>query len=1807
MSSAEEIPKESAGSGLDFLTQAEEQICCLEKVKKVITNFKKSGKERITDSLIRKLSSEVEGVLGACRKRDVVLLTSDQYQESDYCKMKIMDSLEVAYKEFSELMTRATEKIATSSSNEPGNVALRSFHFAMVTELLTKYEAQNKEGTIDVDFGFILDRLEGHYCKFVSQNDTLLLSTTDPVKRANLQSECSMVTERLQQFFVAFEPSMGEGPVSNSDAQPQQVQLPSPALTLEAVVAAFKQSVTPRNDFHLPKIELPKFDGLKLKLWPDFKDSFESIIHSNPKLNDIERMHYLKGLLLGPAADTIKNCRLSQYSDAWDLLVRRYQNPKMLVFDALKELTSLSSCGEKSLELKRLIDHVKEIRFNLASLGEKVDEWNSIFVFFTSQRLPKDTFEIWEQSCSNSTSVPRFADLDTFIESRLHTIQALESRQPAVIRAHAAVAGSVTPPDNTARGHTCTFCHQTHANYNCPQLHALAAPDRANLVHRHSLCDLCLNDHPVGTCGFKWRCRLCKGKHNTLLHTVIRSHACNSNNSVLLPTAEINLVGETGRSRRVRVLIDQGSMASFISEDVAQSLQLRRKASSALVAGIGGSSVTTHGTSQLNFSSIFENGRNFSAEVYILPKLVTTLPEFLVDLPNDFIHLPLADREFWKGGRIDVILGADIYHEILMEDMIKSILLAQKTHLGWILSGCTIAKQPRQLSCYTVTIDQLDTNLRRFWETEERIVDHPAWTTEQIAADDFFKSTTTRDEDGRFICRLPLKIDYSLGESRRAALGNLFNLEKRFRKSTALHTRYVESMNDYFELGHAVCAPLPAAERSCFLPHLAVIKDDSLTTKTRVVFNASSKTANHLSLNDNLMVGPVIQRDLVTKILRFRLHPYVFICDIEKMYRQIKIHRDDWELQRFVWREREDEPIRDCCLTTVTFGQASAPFTATRALQMLAEDVRNEFPVAAQILLEEAYVDDIHFGARTMEDLLSGSRQLIEALNSASFSLRKWASNDEKFLISLPEHVINFQADIKFLGVMWNRKADHLYYPQATFLDRSKLTKRQLLADIASIFDPLGWIQPVVVPAKILMQSLWKQHLQWDEHVPEDILLNWKTIVLSLRQISRLSVPRWTNFDVENVVQLHGFCDASEKAYGAVVYLKTLKGVMVLCSKSRVSPIGPMTIPRLELKGAVLLADLITKVHSALDIETPIYCWCDSRVVLHWIKAEPCKWKPFIRNRTANINQLTESKNWSYVASADNPADLVSRGCSFDELRTSETWYNGPSWLLEWTPSTAVLSAGVMTTADEVVIADEILKSLVTTTVVVPATNIFDSLLRAHESFFQVGRLVAWMSRYYRNRFNFKVVMEATLTQAEIDDAEQRIVKHLQRISFGEDINRLQHGQLVSSNSSIRSLAPFLDAEGVLRVGGRVGRAEIPFDEKHPIILRFFPNCNSIISRYHSQVTHGGPLLTLCAMRKRFWLIHGIQHVKRFIHSCLLCHRHRPQLMQQFMADLPTPRVSYTKAFLHSGVDFAGPITMKAEVARGLRSYKAYIAVFVCLATKAIHLEVVGSLSTDSFLAALRRFVGRRGVVHHIYSDNGTNNVGAFRRLEDVQKGLSSMPLKWSFIPPAAPHFGGLWEAGVKSMKTQLKKVLGSALCTFEELATCIVQVEAVLNSRPLCPLSHDPEDLDVLTPMHFLTGHQYIPLEDEVENETQRIVTRYEFIQSKYHDICQRYKREYLARLQQRPKWLKPQPNIKVGQLVLVKEDNMITTRWPLGRVIAVHPGVDGAVRVVTLWTSEGTKKRPIAKISPLPVDTADSSLTLDIPALSRRQQSKK
>lgn len=360
-----------------------------------------------------------------------------------------------------------------------------------------------------------------------------------------------------------------------------------------------------------------------------------------------------------------------------------------------------------------------------------------------------------------------------------------------------------------------------------------------------------------------------------------------------------------------------------------------------------------------------------------------------------------------------------------------------------------------------------------------------------------------------------------------------------------------------------------------------------------------------------------------------------------------------------------------------------------------------------------------------------------------------------------------------------------------------------------------------------------------------------------------------------------------------------------------------------------------------------------------------------------------------------------------------------------------------------------------------------------------------------------------------------------------------------------------------------------------------------IIDDAHKTTIHSGESTTLAVIRQKYWIINGKSVTKKQLKSCIRCARVKATGMNQMMANLPKPRVNISKPFTHTGVDYAGPINVRTSKGRGHKTYKGYIALFICLATKAIHLELVSDLKSTGFIAAFKRFVSRRGTPKHMYSDNGTNFCAANKFLEAQNrkeqkeinhifaKQMTKSGIEWHFNPPAAPHFGGLWEAGVKSVKKHLAKTQMESF-TFEEFTTLLYRIEACLNSRPLCPMSDQPDDLKILTPAHFLTGNSLIAPPDESDEGKINQLKRWQLIHREFW--------------QHRPKWLKTRENIQIGDLVMINEPNTAPTKWLMGRVANVHPGDDGIIRVATIRTPKGMCKRPIVKLCLLPSPEAEN-----------------
>lgn len=522
--------------------------------------------------------------------------------------------------------------------------------------------------------------------------------------------------------------------------------------------------------------------------------------------------------------------------------------------------------------------------------------------------------------------------------------------------------------------------------------------------------------------------------------------------------------------------------------------------------------------------------------------------------------------------------------------------------------------------------------------------------------------------------KLPFKNETPVfGESRKIAMGRYNSMRKRLSTKPELRYMYDAGIQEYLDLNQMELADESAWPHS-YLPHHPVIKESSTTTKVRAVYDASCKTSNGNSLNSQLLVGPTIQSDLFSILLHWRRGKFAVTGDIEKMYRQIWLDPAHTEFQRILWQAPNSLEIKSYRLKTVTFGVASAPFLAIRTLFLIADNMECDGPEMANKIRYQFYVDDFFDSADTIIEAKEIIKSMTNALAKYGFSLRKWKANDCAILKDLAENDMDSSPSnvFKTLGIQWHPEHDEFIFVPAEFNKTDKWTKRTVLSDISKLFDPLGWLSPCIIMAKIFMQKLWLLNMGWDERLPVNIETEWTNLRRQFATSCAVKIPRWIGLknDAKHI-SLQGFCDASEKAISSVVFIRILSSTdqvscKLIAAKTKVAPLSKVSIPRLELNAAVLLTTLMNKVKESLKIpEIHQQAWTDSEIVLYWLASHPSRWKTYVAGRVSQVQHGLPSELWRHVRSAQNPADCASRGMTRSELEKLDLWWHGPAFLLK--------------------------------------------------------------------------------------------------------------------------------------------------------------------------------------------------------------------------------------------------------------------------------------------------------------------------------------------------------------------------------------------------------------------------------------------------------------------------------------------------------------------------------------------------------------
>ena len=1368
----------------------------------------------------------------------------------------------------------------------------------------------------------------------------------------------------------------------------------------------------------------------------------------------------------------------------------------------------------------------------------------------------------------------------------------------------------------------CWVCQKPHKICQCEEYQKKSIPDRRKLINEKRCCYNCLSPkHSVRECKSRVSCRHCKKRHHSSLHDPnfvdsndtpeVESNYGKSNAHTYLQVIPVT-ISNGEKSMQVNALLDTGSDTTLIKSSLAAKLNLAGKTQTMRISNVLTKKQSIKSKS-VNFTiSSASRDNNDSAipiqDAWVVDSLnVKMRPYNLPSLRKDFDHLKDISIVPPLKGDVEVLIGADTPEALLHLDFVKGKSkddpMAVKTIFGWTLFGGRSTDQ--SITANFLSFEKLEASVERFWEQESYGTTSklsPALLTKDEKRALKLLEEGTKLVEGR--CEVGLlwrKDEVQLDNNRCMAEKRLLSTEKRLEKFPEVKEIYHSKIEEYITLGHvrklSDTEAKSVSNKTNYIPHHFVLEPRK-PGKIRIVFDASSNFKG-TSLNKSLLPGPNLLNNLVTVLSRFRRGKVAVVSDIEKMYHQVLVPEKDQDALRFLWRDKPSDPITEYKLQVHLFGKIDSPCCANWALRSSTTRVEGKEvqafkdlseenkSIVAEAVTEKFYMDDLLSSFDETEDAEETCLNVSKVVKGRKFRLTKWLSNDPKFLEAMPAEDVSPKITSRkleslpherTLGVWWDPYKDEFFF-KVEMREHQK-TKRGLLSFLSSIYDPLGFLAPLLIAPKITLQSMWKEKVGWDDPIPESLLDMYTEWLSTLPEFADVKVPRWFGFPIENDdrdVELHVFADASLKAFSSCAYFRAVKDEDVSCSlimgKSRLAPIKGSTVPRLELQAAVLASRMKDCINN--EMRLPIdksFLWSDSMVVLSYIRNEEKKFSTYVMNRTNEIREKTDVQDWNFVPGKLNSADLGTRPITDKkEDKPIDTWINGPDFL-----KLPALPKFEEEDKPEP-LPEEITKAVLTASIQ-KLEDQMTGVIRWEKfsDWSKIKRTYAWIIKVKKRWVECKRhgTSQTDISSLNVDDL-QSASQELCRISQEES-------QASLSAQRLTNLRP-MKMEGLLCVGGRLSKALLPTQAKHQIILsKEHPISTLIIRHAHEKHHHVGRNATLSILREEFWIPAGKSKVRQVLTKCFFCKRESMKTRHPLMADLPLERIdSRCHAFQNVGVDYFGPILIKQgrRTRRSTGSAKRYGALFTCMTTRSVHLELAGDMSTDSFILALRRFRARRGNPKVIRSDNGTNFVGAERELREalqkldqlrITNELSANSIEWKFNPPIAPWMGGAMESMVKLTKRALRSTMKDRMFTEESLHTLLLEVEATLNSRPLTSVSDDLNDFEALTPNHFLLGRA--SPNHPIVTEDSCLRRKWRQVQTSLNLFWSRWIKEYLPSLNERTKWRQDTRNMRSGDLVVIKDSSMLRHKWPLGRVVDVIPSSDGRTRVAVVKRSDGS-----------------------------------
>ena len=1580
---------------------------------------------------------------------------------------------------------------------------------------------------------------------------------------------------------------------------------------------------------NLPKIELEKFDGNPLK-YHMFMAVFNETVDASGESDNIKLTRLLQ-YTQGDANDAIQRCILMEagegYRRAKAILLERFGNDYLVTERIVRNLVD----GKQIRSGSALLEFSDELNNSLATLRgmKRLNEVESqAYMIKIVERLQPYLKTRWKRKAmeikDDKKRYPAFEELVNFISKEAH-----EASDPVYgnlnVKSNQQMASNVSPKKSNSftsktnhKVYPCVLCKGNHKLFYCKSFKEMRPAQRLEFVVSKNLCEICLYDnHKTADCRREAGCTVagCNRRHNKFIHVddngsnPKRSHSqgASSSSNVRLVTANATVSAnvhmpvvavKVNDSEEACALLDSASSNSFCSRELMESLGLEGTPVTYSLSTLNSDEQVKSKSVDLLLSSLDGEETLSIKDVYVVDKIPV-----LTSCPNvgDYAHF--KGLQFVAGDQpVHLLIGQDNAEALVPLDIRKGKKgepFASKTLFGWSINGPDVLGVVGNKKAVSHFIrSSSGTDVDRLWSLENEGLekDESSYSQNDKKVIDLW-DRETEFIDGHYQVPIPWKDNVAVPNNIAVARSRLFSLKSSLDKR-GLTERYNNEVVKLLDSGYAELVPVDdvgKVEKVWYLPHHAVINEKK-PDKLRIVFDCASRFQGE-SLNDKALQGPDLTNKLIHVLLRFRQHQICVMADVESMYYQVRIPPEDRDVLRFVWFDVEGNLVHYRMRCHV-FGGIWCSSSATYALRRTVKDSQEVSSFISDVVFNDFYVDDCLKSVSSVDEALHVVHETRKLLASGGFNLTKFVTNNSDVLSSIPDEnrakevkQLDLDSHSKALGIHWNVQTDELYFLVNVDTEKA-VTRKSMLSTIASIYDPLGLVSPMVLVGKLLFQDATRLKYAWDEELPREFGNRWVSWLKSLCELSKIRIRRCvkpTEFD-DSVMELHHFSDSSERAFGCCSYLRCIdkKGCIhtsLLISKSKVAPMKAVTIPRLELQAAVLASQVDVLLRKQLSLElVSSHFWVDSELVLKYIANDSRRFKVFVANRVSAIRESTEPEQWHHIPGSENPADVLTRGQTLDSFDAGK-FYDGPEFIRRYKSEWSLRPTDVMLPVNDPEIKCDI-TSCVVDVEEIPAT---DKLLGYFSDWHRLKRAVAWFLKFKQYLKTGENGLHAGLCVHDVRNSEFAILKYVQRKCYASEIKNLNVGQSVAKSSSVKNLSPFIDEEGLVRVGGRLRNAMISRDSKNPYLVPHSHPIAKLIARDFHDVAHLGTEWVVSLVRRRYWITRVRNVVKSVARNCFKCKRLFASPSSQFMADLPLERIEIGKPpFVEVGLDCFGPILIK----QGRSQVKRYGCIFTCLACRAVHLEVLSGMDTDSFLNGLKRFIARRGQPQTIICDNGTNFVGGRSELaksmksvdvQRIEKYALIKDIEWKFNPPYASHMGGIWERLIRTVRKVLAGLLDvnlSSRMSDDMLQTLLCEIESILNGRPLTKVSSDVLDDRALTPNHLILLREHVAVPTGQFCEADLYRKKWRAVQHLADQFWRRWLREYVPELQRRCKWLDKNRNFKIGDLVLICDEQTPRCVWPMGIVEQVMTSNDGFVRSAKIRTKSSSFVRPITKL---------------------------